>query len=273
MDGNILQLLLLLVVVIITGFDGMNSQILMYGNVVTAGFLAGIIYGDPILGLEIGGTLQLMSLGIGAYGGASIPDYRIGAIIGTVVAIATDSDLAYGLTVAVPVSLLMIQLDVLVRTITTWFSQKAESYVDTLDYKKMYMYIVLGWIPWTLKEVIPITIVILWGIEPIQWLLDFLPKWFTGGMEVAAGLLPAVGIAILLKYMNLGKYVAYLVLGFVLMSYFDITMVGVGLIGMVLALISYNNEKTLKKSTVLASSPQISEAEMSGKVGIDEDEL
>jgi len=46
----------------------------------------GLIVGDVPLGLAIGGTLELMSLGLWTYGGATIPDYMTGAIVGTAVA-------------------------------------------------------------------------------------------------------------------------------------------------------------------------------------------
>ena len=42
---------------------------------VTCGFIVGLILGDVKTGLTVGGTLQLMSLGISNFGGASVPDY------------------------------------------------------------------------------------------------------------------------------------------------------------------------------------------------------
>ncbi|EGF47400.1 PTS system, IIC component, partial [Lacticaseibacillus rhamnosus MTCC 5462] len=37
--------------------------------------------GDIQTGLVVGSTLQLMVLGVGTFGGASIPDFATGAII------------------------------------------------------------------------------------------------------------------------------------------------------------------------------------------------
>jgi len=85
----------------------------------------GLIVGDVPLGLAIGGTLELMSLGLWTYGGATIPDYMTGAIVGTAVAALSNEPLSVaitqGIAVAVPVSLLMTQLDILGRSITTVF--------------------------------------------------------------------------------------------------------------------------------------------------------
>ena len=42
---------------------------------VTVGFFAGLIMGDLQSALVIAGTFQLMSLGVAALGGSSVPDY------------------------------------------------------------------------------------------------------------------------------------------------------------------------------------------------------
>ena len=47
-----------------------------------AGFGAGLIVGDVQTGMLIGGTLELMALGVYTYGGATVPDYTVGAILG-----------------------------------------------------------------------------------------------------------------------------------------------------------------------------------------------
>ena len=266
MQATVLQVILLMAYLLFMQLDGMNTQVFIYGYTLTGGFVTGLIFGNPLLGLEIGGTLQLMSLGIGAYGGASVPNYTAGGIIGTATAIMSGQDLAYGLSIAVPVSLLMMQVDILIRTVTVAFIHKAESYVDTLETKKMYRWILMGFIPWAMGS-LPIILVIVAGTGLIDSVLGILPDWFMGGMQIAGGILPAVGISILLKYMNIKKYFGYLIAGFALMTYFGIPMVGVALFGLAAGLISYQNDKG---AVVTVSSGQSTQ---SGKVGDDEDEI
>ena len=59
---------------------------------VTAGFVTGLIPGDISTGLFIGGTLQLLSLGISNFGGASIPDYQTASIVATFITITTGQN-------------------------------------------------------------------------------------------------------------------------------------------------------------------------------------
>ena len=69
--------------------------------------------GDLKTGLYIGATLQLMTLGISSFGGASVPDYQTAALVGSYIAISTKQDASIGITLAIPVAMLMVQLDVL----------------------------------------------------------------------------------------------------------------------------------------------------------------
>lgn len=86
MDLAIWQIILLVILAACTILDALTLVIGLNFPVIT-GTLAGIIMGDMVLGLAIGATLQLMVLGVGTYGGASIPDFTTGAIVGTVFAV------------------------------------------------------------------------------------------------------------------------------------------------------------------------------------------
>ncbi|MBF3375409.1 PTS sugar transporter subunit IIC, partial [Leptospira borgpetersenii serovar Arborea] len=68
------QIILLVILAACTILDALTLVIGLNFPVIT-GTLAGIIMGDMVLGLAIGATLQLMVLGVGTYGGASIPDF------------------------------------------------------------------------------------------------------------------------------------------------------------------------------------------------------
>ena len=50
---------------------------------ILAGWFTGLLLGNPQTGLVLGGTLQLMTLGVNTYGGTSIPNTTVGAIVGT----------------------------------------------------------------------------------------------------------------------------------------------------------------------------------------------
>lgn len=251
MDIQFWQILLILVYMAFFTYEGMNIQVMLFAGIpMLGGVAAGLIFGNLKIGLEIGATLQLMSLGIGAYGGASVPDYHTGAVVGTIIAIVTQKDLSYGLAIALPVSLLMIQLDVLTRISTTFFLHKGHTEALKNNVNGAYNWIRMGSIPWVLKGILPVLLVFIVGADNINSLLELLPDWIMGGFKVAGGILPAVGIGILLKYMNAKNYVAYLIIGFAAVAYLSMPMLGVALFGVALALITFanNQSKTIEVS-------------------------
>lgn len=100
---------------------------------VIVGTIAGLIVGDVTLGLTIGATLQLMVLGVGTYGGASVPDFTTGAIVGTAFAHISGKGIEFALAIAVPVGLLMVQLDVLARFANTFFLHRIDKNIEELN--------------------------------------------------------------------------------------------------------------------------------------------
>ncbi|NRN97411.1 PTS system sorbose-specific EIIC component [Lactobacillus helveticus] len=104
---------------------GMVSGIIM-GDI---GMVSGIIMGDITTGLAVGSTLQLMVLGVSTYGGASMPDFMTGAIVGTVYAVLSGKGIQFAIGLAVPVGLLMVQLDVLARFINTIFQHRMDKFI------------------------------------------------------------------------------------------------------------------------------------------------
>ncbi|VTT00496.1 PTS system mannose/fructose permease IIC component [Streptococcus dysgalactiae subsp. equisimilis] len=106
------------------------------GSPVFAGFIAGLIMGDLKTGLLIGGSLQLMVLGVGTFGGASRIDATSGAVLATAFSVAQgiNAELAVS-TIAVPVAALMVYTDILGRFSTTFFAHRIDRHVENFNYK------------------------------------------------------------------------------------------------------------------------------------------
>lgn len=240
------QIIALTIYAFVAIIDGLETDIGL-SKPIQAGFITGLIMGDVTLGLAVGATLQLMILGVGTYGGASIPDFMTGAIIGTAFGVISGKGLEFAIGLAVPIGLLLVQLDILARFTNTFFQHRAEKYAEDADTKGIERMNILGLLPWGLSRAIPVFVALLFGTEIVQGLLKIFPVWLMGGLKVAGGLLPAVGIAILLKYLPVKRYFGYLLIGFVLASYLKVPMVGVSLIGLALAFIVYrkNDDNTI----------------------------
>lgn len=62
-----------------------------------------------------------------------------------------------------------------------------------------------------------------------------MPAWVSGGIEIASGLLPAIGMAMLLKMMDFKKYWPFFLIGFILSVYLELNVLAVSLLGLGIA--------------------------------------
>ena len=201
-----------------------------------AGAFTGLMLGDLQTGLMVGATLQLMTLGVATFGGASVPDFLSGAVIGTAYAIIAGEGIEYGIGIAIPIGLLLTQLDVLGRMTNTFFQRKAQRHADEGNDRGVELCNILGILPWTLSRVIPVFIGLFFGEHVINAINNFIPAWFMLGLRSAGGILPAMGIAILMRYLPIKKYWPYFLIGFVLFTFGGgFSILGVALAGLAAA--------------------------------------
>ncbi|MDK7362611.1 PTS mannose/fructose/sorbose/N-acetylgalactosamine transporter subunit IIC [Lactobacillus iners] len=217
-------------------WSGLNTPI-------GAGFIVGLIMGNIPVGLFIGASMQLMILGVGTFGGAS----RIDATIGTVLATAFSISI-HGMSpqvaissIAVPVATIMIQLDILARFTNTYFAHRIDHDIETFNYKGIERNYLLGALPWALSRAIPVFLALAFGRGLVQAIANALNgswAWLGNGLSLAGATLPAVGFAILLRYLPVKKHVAYLILGFTITTLFSVIFFNVQSLGTGIAAIS-----------------------------------
>lgn len=254
MGLQIWQVILLTLLAYFKTFDWQQTQITTFDTVVY-GWLAGIICGNPTLGLETGATLQLMSLGVAALGGASMPDYPVAAIISVAVAVTTGKGMAAGMALGVPVGMLALNLDVIDKLINSYIAKKAQDAADNHNFKKMNRIIPIAFVLQPFESAIPVCIAVVAGKPVVDAILNFMPKWFTVGLNVTGAMLPAVGIAMLLTYLPLKKYGYWLLVGFVLAAYLKVPTLGIAILGVAAAIPTFRNlvEKAENKANAASN--------------------
>lgn len=242
-----------LVLIVLYGFFinyEKNSTMCGTYQPVTCGFVVGLILGDVKTGLTVGGTLQLMSLGISNFGGASVPDYQTATIVGAFVTISTAQTPEIGITIGIPVALFMVQLDVIRNTIGIWLVHQAEHFMEKRDYRKIEWMQYIGLFITMATTGIPVLLAVAFGPELVKTILNYTPEWLIGGLSVAGGLLPAVGVGLLLRYLPVKDYFSFLIIGFLLAVYLKVAILGVALAGAAIALLIYKKEANAPEMTV-----------------------
>lgn len=198
MEVQLWQIIAVTAFIVIAQYDGLNTCFGLAKPTV-AGGIAGLLLGDMQTGLFVGGTLNLMSLGVANFGGAVIPDYTSGAVLGAAFAIMSGQDPEFGISLGIPIALLLTQLDVLARFLNTFIQQKADKAAKLGDYKLMEKMNLLGLLPWALSRAVPVVLGLSLGTAFVQGIVDNMPLWLMGGLKTAGQIVPALGIAILLN--------------------------------------------------------------------------
>lgn len=257
-----------ILIVILAGYMTVdqNGPVVLSWFSVIVGMISGLIMGDMNTGLMIGGTFQLMSLGVAALGGASAPNYGLATIIGTFIAVRTGTGVDAAIAVGLPVGLLAIQLEVVVRIILNFVAHKMQTDNNEGKWKTMNMEAWIGPILCSLQTIIPTVIVVCFGANVVELILEVIPEWVTNGLSIAAGMLPVVGIGMLMRYMPVKKFLPFILVGFVPSAYLGVPVLGIAIIGFAAAFWYFTTEINKADAVTMAA------AEHADEMGDDFDE-
>lgn len=250
-----IQIVQNILIVLLAGYvtlDNLGITIVNYWAV-TVGMLAGLIMGDLKTGLLIGGTFQLMSLGVAGLGGASVPDYGLAALVGTFLAARTGSGLSAAIAVGLPVGLLAINFDVLVKILNNFVAHRMQTYAHRREFEKMRLIGLVGPLMFALKNIIIMTIIVSVGPKAVNAILAIIPKWVTNGLNIAGGMLPVLGVALLMHYMPVKKYIWAVLVGFVFSAYLKLPIIGISILGAAASIIVYKVGLKNSESKLVAS--------------------
>lgn len=249
---NIIQDILIVILAAYMTID-QNGLVIMSWFPVIVGTITGIIMGDLTTALTIAGTFQLMMLGVAALGGASVPNYGLATIVGIFVAVRTGTGIKSAIAVGLPVGLLAIQLEVIARIIVNFLAHRMLTDVKNHDFKKMQHEAWWGPALFSLQTGLPATLIVFFGPDVVKFILHVVPTWVTDGLTVAGGMLPVVGVGMLLRSMPVKKFLSYIIVGFVLAAYLKVGVLGVALIGFAAAYWYFISESKKVTSSATAS--------------------
>ena len=194
--------------------------------------LAGLVLGDVRQGVILGASLELISMGFVAIGAAGPPNMQFGSIIATAFAILSGASTEAALTIAVPVAVIGEFLSVIMRMVIAQFSHVADKAIENGQFKKA-IHIHLWWSFGfnALVYFIPIFLTVYFGTDLVTNLVAAIPQVITNG------LLSALGFAMLLSSMLSKKMFPYFLLGFLIVAYSGLSLIGVTMFAAILAFI------------------------------------
>lgn len=219
----------------ICALDDIGTQMLRRPLLIAT--VVGLIMGDLQTGLIIGATLEVLWMGIGNVGAYSAPDIISGTAIGTALGISSGGT-ATAVALAVPTSLLAQQLLILYRSGIIYLNPIAEKIAETGDFKKIFKINFVPMIIAFLIRAVPTFLAVYFGAGIIEQVVDALPNSIISGLNIAGKIIPSVGIGLLMIMMiKKAELWVFLIAGFALSVYLDLSVLPVALISLPIALI------------------------------------
>jgi len=211
----------------------------------------GLALGDFHTGIVLGATLELVFMGAFPIGASNPPDFVSGTIISTAYVVLTGQEVASAVVLAVPIATLVLLLDnVQMTVLLTWASHIADKYAEKGDINGVERVQIIACIGNKILLALVVGLGFILGVPVIEKILKYIPEFVTHGLDVAAGVIPAIGFAMLARMMLTKKSIPFLLLGFVMAAYLNLPVIGVALFGIVAALVYYNATMTKKTEVV-----------------------
>ena len=246
MEITLMQGIGLAIMAIIVGVDFWLEGLFIFRPIIVS-TLTGVILGDVQLGLLTGGITELAFAGLTPAGGTQPPNPVLAVVMSTLIAYTTKTEASGFMALELPFSFLMQYIILFCYSTFTFFMKGADKAAEEADTAKIVK----------INMTCTAIIALLYGLvvflcayvaqDAMKTFVEILPAWLTHGFEVAGGILPAVGFAMLLKVMLKGEFVPYLLIGFVIACFLDYSnLLPIAVVGVALALFVYNIEKSTK---------------------------
>ena len=218
---------------------GMSGGFYIMGRPLVAGLLVGLAFGDVQAGVLCGLAVQAVFIANLSTGGATNSEITYAAYGGIGLALATTKEPA----VAVTLSVLLGQTFGLIfyntrMALYSFWNNKAQHAAETNNTRGIVLnHLFYPQITTFLLRAVPVFLAIYYGSGLVEWLLANVPEVITKIISVLGGVLPALGIAMLMNIVIKSKIqLIFFFAGFVLLAFAGLSMIALVFIS---ALVAY----------------------------------
>ena len=198
---------------------------------IVVGVVAGLIYGDLKQGLIIGGGIAAAFAGIIAPGGNLPTDSALAATTVIPIALATGLSAEQAIAFAVPMGLVGSFVTNLRKIVNVIFVHRADKCAENGDSAGLtrcaIIYPPLIELPLLF---LPVFLVVMFGQDAMLAFMNSVPTWVMHGLEVAGGVMPAIGFALIMNMIGKPKMIPYTIVGFILVKCMGLNNITAGLL-------------------------------------------
>ena len=215
--------------------SGYHAPNMMLDRPIFLGPLVGLVLGDFYTGCVIGAQLEMIFMGIVFVGSATSADPGASVAIAVAFAILNNISVNEAIAIATPIGYLCALIIGLEPILGEIFTPFIDSFLKKDDYK--------GWtivghlLSFVELAVGPLFVVIAvaLGGSVVENIMNSLPAFVMTGIDAAACMLPAVGLAVLTSQIWSKKTALYFFFGFFLMKYMNLEILFLAIIAIFIA--------------------------------------
>lgn len=239
----------------------------MLGRPIVVGPLLGLLLGDIETGLLVGAALETIFMGVVNIGGASSAEPGLATALAVAFAINMNAGVEVAIPIAIPLGIIGLQVKTLLYVgIVGPFASRFDALAEQGNQTGIArLHFGLWALQWFIYSLIPF-FAILFGSKATQRALEMIPEVIIHGLSIAGNLLPAVGMAMLMKILWDKNISVYYFLGFLLIAYFKTPLIAVAALAVIIAVVSASRDLEIKKmKSLLQNSSPIKDGNIRNK--------
>ena len=236
---SIISIILVVLVAFLAGMEGILDEFQFHQPLVAC-TLIGLVTGNLEAGIVLGGTLQMIALGWANIGAAVAPDAALASVASAIILVLGGQGVKgvpSAIAIAVPLAVAGLFLTMIVRTIAVPIVHLMDAAAEEGNIRKVEMWHIIAVCLQGVRIAVPAAALLFIPAQTVQSFLESMPAWLTDGMAIGGGMVVAVGYALVINMMATKEVWPFFAIGFVLATIPQLTLIGLGAIGVALALI------------------------------------
>ena len=236
---SIISMILVVIVAFLAGIEGVVDEFQFHQPLVAC-TLIGLVTGNLEAGIVLGGSLQMIALGWANIGAAVAPDAALASVASAIILVLGGQGVkgvSTAIAVAIPLAVAGLFLTMVCRTLAIPIVHFMDAAAEKGNFRGIETWQIIAILMQGVRIAIPAVALCYIPAEAVQAALEAMPAWLADGMSIGGGMVAAVGYAMVINMMATKETWPFFALGFVVACISEITLIGLGVIGVVIALV------------------------------------
>ena len=236
---SVISMVLVVIVAFLAGMEGVLDEFQFHQPLVAC-TLIGLVTGQLVPCIILGGSLQMIALGWANIGAAVAPDAALAAVASAIILVQGGQGRAgvdTAIAVAIPLAVAGLFLTMIVRTLSVICVHQMDAAAEKGSFAGVEAWHIIAIALQGIRIAIPAAALLAIPASAVSSALNSMPVWLTDGMSIGGGMVVAVGYAMVINMMATKEVWPFFAIGFCLAAVSDLTLIALGVIAVSMALI------------------------------------